>query len=76
MCRSVLKLRECSEYKLDKTCVKCICVSNSLRVTISSLKSVFINLPRVVHFTLHGYSCVVKFHCFASDCQRRAQKLQ
>ena len=49
---------------------------NSQRVTVLSLKSVFFNLSRVVHFTLHRYRCVVKFHCFATDCQRRAQKLQ
>jgi len=49
---------------------------NSQRVTVSNLNSVFINLSRVVHFTLYRYSCVVKFHCFASDCQLRAQKLQ
>jgi hypothetical protein len=43
--------------------------NNSLGVTISCIKPVFINLSRVVYFTLHRYSCVVKFHCCAKGAE-------
>jgi hypothetical protein len=43
--------------------------NNSMGVTVSSLKPVFINLSRVVYFKLHRYSCIVKFHCCAKDAE-------